>query len=238
MYLAAIQRFLLPNTCVACGRHIEPDNPDNLICRLCISRMRWVRGGCARCAQPLPPVGPCRFCSTWPTALLSARSAVWLTSEPRDVIHHLKYEGYRRLASEIGRIIARVVDPPPGDALVAVPLGERRMRERGYNQAGSIAAELSKLWGIPQADRTLVRIRETPSQTALTPELRLANVAGAFAVTEGRPVPRSVILVDDVLTTGATLMAAATALVAGGARNVRAVTFARAQTFELKAVSV
>jgi ComF family protein len=111
--------------------------------------------------------------------------------------------------------------------LIPVPLGRRRLRSRGYNQSERIAAALGALAGQPVRSDGLVRRRETRTQTALTPEGRQANVAGAF---EARAVAGlACVLVDDVFTTGATLAEAAAALRAGGAARVEAVTFARAE---------
>ena len=111
--------------------------------------------------------------------------------------------------------------------LVPVPLAPKRLRDRGYNQSEHLARALAAYSGKPVLVEALRRTRETPTQTALTPEARLANVAGAF---EGRGVQGSrVVLVDDVFTTGATLLAAAAALTQAGAAQVEAVTFARAR---------
>ena len=110
--------------------------------------------------------------------------------------------------------------------LIPVPLGGRRQRVRGYNQSERIAAALGSRTGYAVRTDLLYRMRETRTQTALTPEARHANVAGAFraALVTGMEL----VLVDDVFTTGATLASAAAALVAAGASRVEAVTFARA----------
>jgi ComF family protein len=110
--------------------------------------------------------------------------------------------------------------------LLPVPLGARRARARGYNQSERIADALGRMTGAPVRTDILRRVRETRSQTALTPEARQANLDRAFACqTAGRV---SAVLVDDVFTTGATLVSAAGALTAAGAASVDAVTFARA----------
>ncbi|MEO7333617.1 MAG: phosphoribosyltransferase family protein [Gemmatimonadota bacterium] len=108
-----------------------------------------------------------------------------------------------------------------------VPLAPKRLATRGYNQAERLAAALGRLTGLEVVDAALARRRETPTQTALTPEGRRANMAGAFAGEGVRG--RTVVLVDDVLTTGATLGACAEALRVAGAARVDAVTFARAR---------
>ena len=123
-------------------------------------------------------------------------------------------------------------------ALVPVPLAPRRLRQRGYNQSEMLARALARRWELPLAS-VLIRRRETPSQTALTPEARRANVAGAFEMSNVQcPMINdqwaldiehsTLIIVDDVFTTGATLAECARALAGAGATDVRAVTFARA----------
>lgn len=235
----ALERFLLPNVCVACERRIDPSRPDDLVCGTCRARLRVVPAGCARCRQPMPPVGPCRFCRDWPAALTWVRSAVWLGEEARAILHHLKYEGYPALAAFAADLIVRTMPERPRAGVVCpIPLGSRRRRHRGYNQAERIAAALANRWGLPLGPELLTRTRETPSQTALDRDERRRNVTGAFtastppsshvAETQASGGRAAVILVDDVLTTGATLAAAAAAFAAAGWSSVGAVTFARA----------
>ena len=155
-----------------------------------------------------------------------ARSAVWLEGGARHAAHQLKYGGWTRLADPMADVM-RALEPLTGRVcLIPIPLGARRLAERGYNQSERLAAALAgRVGGVVRAD-LLRRTRDTRTQTALTPEARQANVADAFVAT-GRP-PACVVLVDDVFTTGATLCAAAIALRAAGAERVEAVTFARA----------
>ncbi len=237
--LRALERFVLPNACVVCERHADEATPDDLVCRLCRARLQGIVGGCPRCAQPLPPIGPCRFCAGWPAALRWVRSAVWLSDEAKEIVHHLKYEGYRALAREVADVIERRVLRPGHGVLVPVPLGVRRLRARGYNQAGEIARALAARWSLPLLEGLVRRTRDTKSQTALAPDERERNVHHAFAATRPERNGASeaqVILIDDVLTTGATLAAAARALESAGWSDVAAVTFARAVPFERRAV--
>lgn len=234
----SLERFLLPNTCVACERPVATSTPDALVCTLCVSRLEPVAGGCDRCRQPLPPVGPCRFCAEWPSHLATVRSAVWLGTEARAIVHHLKYEGYTAVAPEVARIVDRHVGTFGAGTLVPIPLSNRRKRDRGYNQSAVIARALAARWRLPLLERLVRRTRETRSQTTLTPDERRGNVTGAFAAA-APPAPQGragraaapIILIDDVLTTGATLVAAAEALQAVGWPVIHAITFARALPF-------
>ena len=256
----AIERFLLPNACVVCDRLIEGHRPDGLLCGLCRARLRFVPPGCDRCGQPRPPVGPCRFCVAWPPAIAWVRSAVWLDDTARPLVHHLKYQGLPAIAAEMASVMARRASPTGRAFLVPIPLASGRLRDRGYNQAAAIARALGEIWKTPVADHLLARTRDTGTQTALTPEARARNVAGAFVAPPapsahsnhpilttpaafavqspeawGNASGPAVILVDDVLTTGATLVAAATALATAGWPSIGAVTFARALPYERRA---
>ncbi len=166
---------------------------------------------------------------------------MWLGEEARQVVHYLKYGGYTKLGRLVGEVIARTVVPLPKAVLVPVPLGARRLRQRGYNQAAVIAAELAQRWGVSCDPGLLIRTRDTRTQTELAPDEREVNVARAFfaAPPPGSDPPAElarIILVDDVLTTGATLAAAASALQESAWSSVGAVTFARALPFEVRVV--
>jgi len=229
----ALARLLLPNACVICERLVGPRAPDALICGLCRSRLRIVGEGCRRCAQPLPPVGPCRYCANWPLTLTSTRSAVWLSDGARELVHHLKYDDYPLVAIAMGDIMKHILDRPPAGTLVPIPLGPQRQRTRGYNQALLIARALGDAWSLAVQESALTRPKDSTTQTALTPGARLANVAAAFVAQAGSG---RAVLVDDVQTTGATLCAGAEALARAGWGPIAAITFARALPFERRAI--
>ena len=230
--LLRFEQLLLPTECLLCHALLGDREAHGIVCAICRQRWRTVRPPwCARCGQPAPLYGACRLCAAWPAALVSVRSAVWLAEGAQQAVHALKYGGLPRIADDLVRAMAPLrpaVDGPV--ALVPIPLATRRLRQRGYNQSEVLARALAREWRIPVIPDVLVRTRETPTQTALTPETRLANVAGAFSPRRGRGVSlgRMLVLVDDVFTTGATLAEAARALESAGATRIHGVTFARA----------
>jgi predicted amidophosphoribosyltransferase len=182
---------------------------------------------CGRCGQPALGDLECRLCTTWPDGLERVRSAVWLRGTARHAVHCLKYEGWWRVAEALAEAM-RGLEPLTGQVcLIPVPLGPRRLRVRGYNQSERIALAVGERVGRPVRAELLRRRRETRTQTALTPEGRLANVAGAFEAHD--VIGLGCVLVDDVFTTGATLAEAGAALRKAGAARVEAVTFARAE---------
>jgi ComF family protein len=152
---------------------------------------------------------------------------VWLVDGARQAVHLLKYQGWWRIAEALAGAMP-TLEPLTGQvSLIPIPLGSRRLRDRGYNQSERLARALADRTGLGIRTDVLSRVRDTRTQTALTPEARQANVAGAFEPSGAAGL--RCVLVDDVFTTGATLAEAGTALAAGGATSVEAVTFARAR---------
>ena len=240
----ALEQLLLPAECLLCRSLLSFPDADRTVCSVCRHRWRAVRPPwCERCGQPEPLFGGCRLCADWPAALQRVRSAVWLEGGAREAVHALKYAGLARVADDLAAAMSGMVLPGgDGAMLVPVPLGPRRLRQRGYNQSARLAQALGRRWHRPVAE-LLVRVRDTATQTALTPAARRANVAGAFELRisdcglriDGAPVesairnPQSaIVLVDDVFTTGATLAEAARVLECAGVTAVLAVTFGRA----------
>ena len=226
--LGGAERWLLPAACLLCDAPVPLRLGDALVCDLCRSRWQPVTAPfCPRCGQPGLAGVECRLCAPWPEGLARVRSAVWLRGSARDAVHRLKYEGWWRVAEALAEAMLGL-EPLTGEVcLIPVPLGERRLRSRGYNQSERLAAAVGARTGLPVEAERLRRCRETRTQTALTPEARLANVSGAFEA--GGVRGRACVLIDDVFTTGATLAEAAAALRGAGAARVEAVTFARAE---------
>jgi ComF family protein len=175
----------------------------------------------------------CLACREWSPALRRARSAVILEDPAERLVYALKYQGWRELAPAMARRMKKIRladEAGGGDAkLVPVPTTRRRQRQRGYNQAALIARSFGEQTGLEVVE-ALARGAGGGSQVSLRPSQRRSNVRGAFAPTAAaRAVAgRHVLLVDDVLTTGATACEAAEALERAGAAGVSVVTFARA----------
>lgn len=229
-------RALLAPTCAACDLPLQ--SPLNgAICPTCWQRVaRVVPPLCRSCGDQVPqhaPGGLCGRCLDDPPAFSKARSAGVYDHSLRDMIHALKYRHRRmiapwlsaRLADECADVLHRA------DAVVPVPLHSWRLWQRGFNQADDLARGL----GLP-VWRALRKRRGGPPQASLAAAERHANARGAYALArrewfrQPRLTGAVLVLVDDVMTTGATLDACARVLRAAGAAEVRAVTVARAVT--------
>jgi ComF family protein len=228
-----VETLALPQACLGCERPLSPREEADACCALCRHRMRRIAPPvCARCGQPLDRWNPgCGFCASWPPELAWAASAVWLDDGPaRNLVHALKYGGWRIAAGPMAATVVETLSRRLAglDALVPVPLAPARLRERGANQAASLACAIGAASGVRLLDGALRRTRETRTQTRLPPAARWRNVSGAFAAAGERLHGMHVALVDDVVTTGATLGAAAQALAQSRPASIGAVTFARA----------
>jgi ComF family protein len=239
MFMHAVADLLLPPVCLGCDGPIDARDEARLACRVCRARLRAIPSPvCARCGASVRMTGrsrteACHECAGWPHELAAARSACLLLPPADRLVHQLKYRGWPALAGPLAECMTTLLLPDVmrrATLCVPVPTTAGRMRERGYNQAEALARAYAGLTG--RALRNALR-REghAGTQTALQPVARRANVAGAFRV-EAHEATRirgaHVLLVDDVLTTGATASACALALAAAGARSIALITFARA----------
>ena len=216
---------LFPQWCIGCGKE------GGFICPSCRSSLPVVTSPlCPSCGSPQANGMPCAGCSGRPAAIDGIRSPFRFDGVIRDAIHQFKYRNLRALAAPLAGLLVDYIatSPLPGEVMVPVPLHRKRLRERGYNQAGLLAREIGKLTGLPVIDNCLIRLRHTPPQTS-TPAAgaRWDNMAGAFACGNGRLDGRQVLIIDDVSTSGATLNSCAAALKAAGATSIWGLVLAR-----------
>ena len=231
--LDAVLSVVLAPACAACDELL--DHPTHgPVCVRCWESVRPLTPPlCDGCGDPLPswrsislPLARCARCRRTTRAVDRTRAIGPYDGALRAIVHALKYEGRRSLAGPLGELMRR----RGGDILagaacvIPVPLHPSRRRERGFNQAVDLARQL----GLPVAG-ALTRIRATSAQTGLPAAQRHRNVRDAFAVTRAGETlaGATVVLVDDVSTTGATLEACARALKQAGVREIRALTAAR-----------
>jgi len=225
--LPRLLRALWPPRCLVCG---DAGDGTRDLCLACARSLPWLRVACPTCALPLPlPAPACGECLRR-TPPLAAVHAAFVYARPLDrLLPRLKFHG--DLAA--GRLLAQLLGdacahwPRPG-ALVPVALHRARLRQRGYDQALELARPLARRFELPLRPQLLVRSRATAAQSVQADAAaRRRNLRDAFVVPTDTPLPAHVALVDDVMTTGATLHAAAHALRRAGVARVDAWVCAR-----------
>lgn len=168
-------------------------------------------GLCERCLRKSPPFKGVFYYGLYEGAL-------------REAIHILKFRGKKRLALPLTRLLCRI-ERLEADVIIPVPVHPKSLKERGFNQAATLARHLSREWKIPLMQNCLVKVKDTPPQTEMSGKERIANVRGVFQVK--RPVESlRIILLDDVVTTGATVGECSRVLIKAGARSVTVIALA------------
>ena len=213
----------------ACCRHCGAAAADLPLCSACAASLPWNNLACPRCAQPQAHDQTCATCLEHPPPFDSAWSAFRLESPVQRGLHGLKYRADFLQAGLLGALMAqrllRRAAPLP-QLILPAPLHVSRLVLRGYNQALELGRDLSQEIGIPCDARVLRKIRSTRDQIGLTLAQRRRNVQGAFAITQ--PLDgQHIALLDDVMTTGATLAELARACRAAGAVKIEAWSAAR-----------
>ena len=218
--LAAPLPWLFALRCLVCG---ERGSRGRDLCEACHAALPWQGPACRRCALPLPQAGVCGHCLQHPPPLAETH-AVFDYAFPLDrLLPRLKFHG----DFAAGRVLAQAMAercatlPRPG-AILPVPLHRTRLRQRGYDQALELATPLARALRVPLLGDVLHREKTTTAQSRLDAEARQRNLRDAFLVVPTATLPAHVVLVDDVMTTGATLHAAACALHKAGVQRVDA----------------
>lgn len=229
--LDPVLALVFPSVCPACKAAV--DHPrEGPLCAACWGLVASAPRRRCRCGRRLGDASTCGRCRRGLEPLAAGLSLGPFDGPLRAAIHELKYHGKRRVARRLAEALIGV----PGSrallsadaVLVPVPLHPRRERERAFNQAERLSAAMAEALGLRHEPRALVRRLDTRSQTGLSAHERRGNVLQAFAVRRRSAVAgRPVVLVDDVMTTGATVRACARVLREAGAAEVRVVVAAR-----------
>jgi len=239
--VSSLANLFFPSPCRIC-REMLPGITRVPICQECWQHVEPVpaRGQCSLCGLPVEgdlaelPNFRCSDCVQHPPSFDLARSYGVYGGALRDLVHLLKYQGMTPLAGRLGMLMLEATQRPDCaqayaacDAVVALPLDPERRRQRGYNQAELLAREVAGGLRLPLWPEACRRIRSTSPQAGLSRPQRHANVKGAFSAEAARVADKTILLVDDVMTTGATLSACARALFQAGASRILALTLAR-----------
>ena len=224
----ALLDFVYPPSCLTCERGIA--EAADYLCAACWEKiLGQTQVRCRRCGCPLEREGAfCLNCATWEPDFERAVVLGRFAGPMQQAIHVLKFKHHKELGVELGRrmggALGRSLEPV--DLLVPVPLHPARQRERGYNQSLCIARGLAAVLGVGVESRVVRRRLNTRQQALLDASQRRENLRDSFCCASPLPEHRCIGLVDDVLTTGATLDACTLALFEGGARRVWAVALA------------
>lgn len=233
--VSGVVDMLYPRRCAACGK--PAGEAAWHVCWDCLAQLWPIQSPrCAKCGNPISGMVmneyTCSFCRKDTPAYDKARSAVHFDGPIMTLLHHFKYSGAAWLSRDLGMLLGACIsanfERHEVDAVIYVPLHHRKERERTYNQAALLAAYVADGLDIPVMHSIIARARDTPSQTSLSANKRKENVSGAFVVKNPRWADgRRFLLVDDVMTTGATVDECARQLKDAGAARVLVATVAR-----------
>lgn len=231
---SCLVQLLYPSRCLGCH---QPVTATDTLCARCEESLpRLLPPVCERCGAPLAGAwdrsAVCPGCRRSAGAFQRARSAYRHDGVIRELLHRVKYQGYRRLGARLGMWLAAYAlgawTIEELDVVVPMPLTAARRAARGFNQAYWLARPVAAALGRPLDERVLIRVGHAPPQVGLSRAARHRNVQGVFAVPRSAlAAARRILLVDDVFTTGSTADAASRALRDAGAASVEVLTLAR-----------
>lgn len=226
-YLQTVKEWLLPAHCRLCGGQGQGGQE---LCHGCYGDLPWLNSACCRCAEPLPGAQEdalCGRCLRRPPPFDRVLAPLRFDAPVDQLIHAFKFRNDLAAGRLLGRLLAPTVGDRRPDLLLPVPLHDRRLRERGFNQSLELARQLSRHHRLPLASQLLIRHRDTPPQHTLPATSRRANIRGAFAL-QG-PLPgRHIAVLDDVMTTGETMAEISRVLRRAGATRIEIWVVARA----------
>ncbi|MBW8369161.1 MAG: ComF family protein [Arenimonas sp.] len=209
---------MLPARCLVCR---EPGSRGQDLCGACRTDLPFNRVACARCALPLPVAGLCGACLRQPPPFTASRAVLVYRFPADQLLPRFKFHGDLAAGRLLSQLMAEeLADAPRPPALVPLPLHPARLRQRGDDPALELARPLARALGLPLRDDLLRRVRATSPQSELDAASRRHNVRSAFSAPNPRALPGHVALVDDVMTTGATLAEATRALLRAGVARV------------------
>ncbi|MBN1375220.1 MAG: ComF family protein, partial [Dehalococcoidia bacterium] len=217
--------FFFPRECIECGKI------GDFICIECLKKLpRLLPPLCPRCGKPESSGSFCHECWKTSCSLERVRSVFIFDGIVRKAVHSLKYHNLRAIAGCLGDYMAGyyLENNMTGDVLVPVPLYDKRLQARGYNQSALLAKEMSRIVKMPVEEYMVKRTRDTsPQARTKNVEERRLNMEKAFCSIGANMLGKDIIVIDDVCTSGATLEACASVLRAAGARSVTGFTLAR-----------
>ena len=218
LFVQSLTDLAFPPICVGCQK------PETLFCPTCYEDIYWLNE--AFCPYCLNGIGLGACCDGSLTVMYTA--VAYVGPIPK-AIHHLKYEGHFALAKPLAQIMitAWQNEWQLPDRIIPIPLHKERQRQRAYNQSTLLVDELIKVWPILFQPDALFRVRKTAPQVGLNVHERQSNVTNAFWANDSVK-GKSILLIDDVFTTGATMQAAAQALIDAGAKEVQGFAIAKA----------
>ena len=236
---ASIADLIWPRTCAVSSCARPSDRPNRHLCSRCFASLPFLEAGgeCSTCGMPVPAETHhefvCETCLTDRPAFDRARSALRYAGAAEELVQSFKYRHALQLAEDFGDMLEATLrakfEHAAVDVVMPVPLHPHRFRERGFNQSELLAETLAKRIDRRLDVRSLIRRRDTEHQARISGQARRSNLNAAFAVTHPEYVRgRTILLIDDVMTTGTTLSGCAKTLRDVGAARIWCLTLARA----------